>query len=124
MALRHWSEGCHESVLSTVSVRSTPAGANRPPISVDGGAANSQFPIITGIDVSRLTYLRGDSKLENGELILEVNNKRVAGLTKSDVERWVRYCWLKAGSVTIRSVKPGRLPPPFAQFAIVSDLFC
>jgi len=52
-------------------------------LNIEGGAESGLFPLIGEIRQERINYRSG--KLQQGELVLEVNRKRVAGMIKRDV---------------------------------------
>ena len=73
---KHWSIKAHESLISR-----NPEGNFC--LNVEGGAENGLFPYIGVLRQERIQYQSG--KLHHGELVLEVNHKRVPGMIKKDV---------------------------------------
>uniref|UniRef100_A0A8C2IM92 Membrane-associated guanylate kinase, WW and PDZ domain-containing protein 1 n=1 Tax=Cyprinus carpio TaxID=7962 RepID=A0A8C2IM92_CYPCA len=90
MKKSHWTNRVHEVVL------------NRGPsaelgFELQGGAENGQFPVIGEMKPDR-------RNLHQDELLLEVNDTPVAGLTIRDVWAVVRHC---KDPVRLKCVKPG-----------------
>jgi len=73
---KHWSIKQHETLI----VRNSEGNFC---LNIEGGAENGSFPVIGEIRQERICYRSG--YLKQGELVLEVNHKRVAGMIKRDV---------------------------------------
>lgn len=73
---KHWSVKQHENLI----MRNSEGNFC---LNIEGGAENGLFPLIGEIRQERICYRSG--KLQPGELVLEVNRKRVAGMIKRDV---------------------------------------
>ena len=73
---KHWSIKAHESLISRNSEGNFC-------LNVEGGAENGLFPFIGDLRQDRIHYQSG--KLHHGEIVLEVNHKRVPGMIKKDV---------------------------------------
>uniref|UniRef100_A0A8C1RCI1 Membrane-associated guanylate kinase, WW and PDZ domain-containing protein 1 n=1 Tax=Cyprinus carpio TaxID=7962 RepID=A0A8C1RCI1_CYPCA len=86
----HWTNRVHEVVLS----RGPSAELG---FELQGGAENGQFPVIGEMKPDR-------RNLHQDELLLEVNDTPVAGLTIRDVWAVVRHC---KDPVRLKCVKPG-----------------
>ncbi|XP_026087207.1 membrane-associated guanylate kinase, WW and PDZ domain-containing protein 2-like isoform X5 [Carassius auratus] len=86
----HWTNRVHEVVLSR-----GPSGELG--FELQGGAENGQFPVIGAVKPDR-------GKLHQDELLLEVNDTPVAGLTIRDVWAVVRHC---KDPVRLKCVKQG-----------------
>ncbi|XP_058629732.1 membrane-associated guanylate kinase, WW and PDZ domain-containing protein 2a isoform X4 [Onychostoma macrolepis] len=86
----HWTNRVHEVVLSR-----GPSGDLG--FELQGGAENGQFPVIGEVKPDR-------GKLHQDELLLEVNDTPVAGLTIRDVWAVVRHC---KDPVRLKCVKQG-----------------
>ncbi|XP_073802446.1 membrane-associated guanylate kinase, WW and PDZ domain-containing protein 2a isoform X3 [Danio rerio] len=86
----HWTNRVHEVVLSR-----GPSGDLG--FELQGGAENGQFPVIGEVKPDR-------RKLQQDELLLEVNDTPVAGLTIRDVWAVVRHC---KDPVRFKCVKQG-----------------
>lgn len=87
----HWTNRVHEIVLSR-----GPSGDLG--FKLQGGAENGQFPVIGEVKPDR-------GKLLQDELLLEVNDTPVAGLTIRDVWAVVRHC---KDPVRLKCVKQGK----------------
>ncbi len=99
---QHWAEGIHDTVLSVTA-------NSDPPLTTAGGAADGLFVFIGGLEVSKLTYLRGDEQLQTEELILELQGKKISGLTSGDVESWLSSLCRTGGPISLRTVRPGKI---------------
>lgn len=93
----HWSNKVHESVLG--SSEEGPLG-----LELRGGAEHGQFPVVGA----------AGGHLGPDELLLEVNDTPVAGLTSRDVHAVVRH---SKEPVRLKCVKQG-------ERALKSGLFC
>ncbi|XP_055045577.2 membrane-associated guanylate kinase, WW and PDZ domain-containing protein 2a isoform X7 [Misgurnus anguillicaudatus] len=86
----HWTNRVHEVVLSR-------GLSGKLGFELQGGAENGQFPVIGEVKLDRV-------KLNQDELLLEVNEIPVAGLTIRDVWAVVRHC---KDPVRLKCVKQG-----------------
>ncbi|XP_073670053.1 membrane-associated guanylate kinase, WW and PDZ domain-containing protein 2a isoform X14 [Paramisgurnus dabryanus] len=86
----HWTNRVHEVVLSR-------GLTGKLGFELQGGAENGQFPVIGEVKLDRV-------KLNQDELLLEVNDIPVAGLTIRDVWAVVRHC---KDPVRLKCVKQG-----------------
>uniref|UniRef100_A0A9J8DI86 Membrane-associated guanylate kinase, WW and PDZ domain-containing protein 1 n=1 Tax=Cyprinus carpio carpio TaxID=630221 RepID=A0A9J8DI86_CYPCA len=91
----HWTNRVHEVVLS----RGLSGDLG---FELQGGAENGQFPVIGEVKPAR-------GKLHQDELLLEVNDTPVAGLTIRDVWAVVRHC---RDPVRLKCVKQGTTRQP------------
>ena len=73
---KHWSVRAHESLIRRNS-------EGHFCLNVEGGAEMGLMAFIGDIRQERVHYQTG--RLSAGELLLEVNNKRVPGMIKKDV---------------------------------------
>uniref|UniRef100_A0A8C0BYP5 PDZ domain-containing protein n=1 Tax=Buteo japonicus TaxID=224669 RepID=A0A8C0BYP5_9AVES len=80
----HWTSRVHEIVI----VRN-PEGQLG--FELKGGAENGQFPYLGEVKPGKVAY-EGGSKLVPEELLLEVNETPVAGLTIRDVLAVIKHC--------------------------------
>nr|KAF6338288.1 membrane associated guanylate kinase, WW and PDZ domain containing 2 [Pipistrellus kuhlii] len=80
----HWTSKVHESVIGR-----NPEGQLG--FELKGGAENGQFPYLGEVKPGQVAYESG-SKLVAEELLLEVNETPVAGLTIRDVLAVIRHC--------------------------------
>ncbi|KAI6661208.1 cysteine proteinase 1-like isoform X1 [Oopsacas minuta] len=90
---KHWTQKLHESIIRR-------DGNNQFHLEIDGGASQGLFPLIISADQSRINYESG--KVLPGELLLEVNNKRVAGMTARDVTSLMRRA---TDPISLKTVK-------------------
>ncbi|XP_029901676.1 membrane-associated guanylate kinase, WW and PDZ domain-containing protein 2a isoform X2 [Myripristis murdjan] len=91
----HWTNKVHESVLC----RNEEGELG---LELKGGAENGQFPVIGELLPGRAVCHSG--KLLQDELLLEVNDTPVAGLTTRDVHAVVKHC---KDPVRLKCVKQG-----------------
>ncbi|KAK0142972.1 Membrane-associated guanylate kinase, WW and PDZ domain-containing protein 2 [Merluccius polli] len=80
----HWTNKVHESVLCRDA-------EGELGFRLRGGAENGQFPVIGEVAAGRETRQTGGT-LSQHQLLLEVNETPVAGLTTRDVHAVVRHC--------------------------------
>lgn len=86
----HWTNRVHEVVLSR-------GASGKLGFELEGGAENGQFPVIGEVKLDRV-------KLNQDELLLEVNDTPVAGLTVRDVWAVIRH---GKDPVRLKCVKQG-----------------
>lgn len=91
----HWTNKVHESVLC----RNEEGELG---LELKGGAENGQFPVIGELPPGRAVCNSG--KLYQDELLLEVNDTPVAGLTTRDVHAVVKH---SKDPVRVKCVKQG-----------------
>ncbi|XP_030623627.1 membrane-associated guanylate kinase, WW and PDZ domain-containing protein 2a [Chanos chanos] len=91
----HWTNKVHEIVFSRDK-------EGKLGFELKGGAENGQFPFIGEVRVGQVACHSG--KLSQDELLLEVNDTPVAGLTIRDVLAVVRHC---KDPVRLKCVKQG-----------------
>nr|XP_020840152.1 membrane-associated guanylate kinase, WW and PDZ domain-containing protein 2 isoform X5 [Phascolarctos cinereus] len=92
----HWTSKVHESVI----------GRNQEGqlgFELKGGAENGQFPYLGEVKPGKVAYESG-SKLVPEELLLEVNETPVAGLTIRDVLAVIKHC---KDPIRLKCVKQG-----------------
>uniref|UniRef100_A0A8C9MAE5 Membrane associated guanylate kinase, WW and PDZ domain containing 2 n=1 Tax=Panthera tigris altaica TaxID=74533 RepID=A0A8C9MAE5_PANTA len=80
----HWTSKVHESVIG----RDLEGQLG---FELKGGAENGQFPYLGEVKPGKVAYESG-SKLVSEELLLEVNETPVAGLTIRDVLAVIKHC--------------------------------
>uniref|UniRef100_A0A8C4VT44 PDZ domain-containing protein n=1 Tax=Gopherus evgoodei TaxID=1825980 RepID=A0A8C4VT44_9SAUR len=93
----HWTSRVHEIVL----------GRNQEGqlgFELKGGAENGQFPYLGEVKPGKVAYESG-SKLVPEELLLEVNETPVAGLTIRDVLAVIKHC---KDPIRLKCVKQGK----------------
>lgn len=97
----HWTSRVHEIVI----VRN-PEGQLG--FELKGGAENGQFPYLGEVKPGKVAY-EGGSKLVPEELLLEVNETPVAGLTIRDVLAVIKHC---KDPIRLKCVKQGKAAAP------------
>ncbi|KAM6419990.1 membrane-associated guanylate kinase, WW and PDZ domain-containing protein 2 isoform 7-T7 [Pluvialis apricaria] len=92
----HWTSRVHEIVI----VRNAEGQLG---FELKGGAENGQFPYLGEVKPGKVAY-EGGSKLVPEELLLEVNETPVAGLTIRDVLAVIKHC---KDPIRLKCVKQG-----------------
>ncbi|XP_062437438.1 membrane-associated guanylate kinase, WW and PDZ domain-containing protein 2 isoform X6 [Rhea pennata] len=92
----HWTSRVHEIVI----VRNQEGQLG---FELKGGAENGQFPYLGEVKPGKVAY-EGGSKLVPEELLLEVNETPVAGLTIRDVLAVIKHC---KDPIRLKCVKQG-----------------
>lgn len=95
----HWTNRVHEIVLSKDL-------EGELGFELRGGAENAQFPYIGEVRMGKAVVTNQSGKLSQDELLLEVNDTPVAGLTIRDVLAVVRH---SKDPVRLKCVKQGEL---------------
>ena len=93
---KHWSIRAHESLVSRNN-------DGHFCLNVEGGAEQGLFPLIGELKQDRINYKMG--KLYQGELILEVNHKRVPGMIKKDVIALIKRSADPVSLITVKQSK-------------------
>ncbi|XP_074490263.1 membrane-associated guanylate kinase, WW and PDZ domain-containing protein 2 isoform X2 [Sebastes fasciatus] len=93
----HWTNKVHEAVVSRGPGPDAELG-----FELRGGAENGQFPVYGELKPGKGLIQSG--KLNQDELLLEVNNMPVAGLTTRDVLAVIKHC---KDPVRLKCVKQG-----------------
>jgi len=93
---KHWSVKAHESLIRRNS-------EGHFCLNVEGGAEVGLMPFIGDIRQERIHYQTG--RLASGELLLEVNNKRVPGMIKKDVIALIKRSADPVSLVTVKQSK-------------------
>lgn len=93
----HWTNKVHETVLS----RGKEGDLG---FDLKGGAENGQFPFFGEVKQGKVAIQTG--KLSQDELLLEVNDTPVAGLTLRDVLAVIKHC---KDPVRLKCVKQGEV---------------
>lgn len=93
----HWTNKVHEAVI-------TRGKDGELGFELKGGAENGQFPYFG--EVKQGKGLIQSGKLAQDELLLEVNNMPVAGLTTRDVLAVIKHC---KDPVRLKCVKQGEI---------------
>lgn len=93
---KHWSIKQHESLI----MRNNEGNFC---LNIEGGAENGFFPLVGEIRQERISYRSG--KFQQGELVLEVNRKRVAGMIKRDVIALIKRSADPLSLITVKQSK-------------------
>uniref|UniRef100_H3B4C9 PDZ domain-containing protein n=1 Tax=Latimeria chalumnae TaxID=7897 RepID=H3B4C9_LATCH len=92
----HWTSKVHESVICRTA-------EGELGLEVGGGAENGQFPFLGELRPDKVVQQSG--KLVQDELLLEVNDTPVAGLTIRDVLAVIKHC---KDPIRLKCVKQGK----------------
>ena len=103
---RHWSIKCHEALV----FRNHEGNFC---LNIEGGAEDGYFPMIGDIKQEKIKYHSG--KVYPGELILEINKKRIPGMIRRDVISLIRRSTEPLSLVT---VKQSECQPPYDECAV------
>lgn len=95
---KHWSVKAHETLI-----RRNAEGNFC--LNIEGGAENGLMCFIGDIRQDRIHYQSG--KLSPGEILLEVNGKRVVGMIKKDVIALIKRSADPVSLVTVKQSKKG-----------------
>ncbi|XP_076824351.1 membrane-associated guanylate kinase, WW and PDZ domain-containing protein 3-like isoform X2 [Clavelina lepadiformis] len=100
---KHWSDRVHESVVS----RNKSGQLN---LVIKGGAEEIKFPYFGSVKQEKVIYHSG--KIQDGEILLEVNDQSVVGLTLYDLNNLikqardpVRFKTVKEGQTLVKDLK-------------------
>ena len=90
---KHWSIRAHETLISRNK-------EGHFCLNVEGGAEVGLIPYIGELRQDKITYRSG--RLQAGELVLEVNHKRVPGMIKKDVIALIKRSSDPVSLVTVK----------------------
>ncbi|XP_078487126.1 membrane-associated guanylate kinase, WW and PDZ domain-containing protein 3 isoform X2 [Ciona intestinalis] len=93
---KHWSDRVHESVVS----RNKTGQLN---LVIKGGAEEIRFPFFGPVKQEKVIYHSG--KIHDGEILLEVNDQAVVGLTLYDLNNLIKQA---RDPVRFKTVKEGQ----------------
>lgn len=94
-----WKNRCREAVVTVAS-----NGILNLPIL--GGSDNGEFAYLGYLQQDKIHYVKG--KLEDGDLLLEVQGQKVVGYTQRDVVAWLNHCCRNGNPVVLRVVDAGK----------------
>ena len=104
--IKHWSHTCHETILSS-NDKTHPIQ-----LSLQGGADNGQF-VYLNESISLLknnqtsfTIVKG-GKIDLEEILLEIDQRKVAGCTLADVQILIETFSLNGKQLKMKTVKSG-----------------
>lgn len=104
--IKHWSQTCHETILSS-NDKNHPIQLN-----LQGGADNGQF-VYLNESISLLknnqttfTIVKG-GKIDLEEILLEIDQRKVAGCTLADVHALIETLSLNGKQLKLKTVKSG-----------------
>ena len=104
--IKHWSQTCHETILSS-NDHHHPIRLN-----LSGGADNGQFVYLNEAisllksNQTLFAIIKG-GKIEFDEILLEVDQHKIAGCTLADVHKLIETFSSNGKQIKLKSVKSG-----------------
>lgn len=74
--------------------------------SIEGGSDNGEFAYVSQVVQSKINYRSG--KLNEGDIVLEVQGQKVAGYTQRDVVAWLNHCCKNGNPVVLKTIQSGK----------------
>ncbi|KAK7791492.1 hypothetical protein R5R35_008847 [Gryllus longicercus] len=103
----HWRQGVRETVLTARSDGSLN-------FSIHGGSDNGEFAYLSDIIQNKVNYVSG--KLNDGDVVLEIQGQKVAGYTQRDVVAWLNHCCRNGNPVVLKTVDASSITKNLRQF--------
>lgn len=97
-AAEHWRQGVRETVITA-----RPDGSLN--FSVHGGSDKGEFAYVSHIVQNKVHYVSG--KLNEEDILLEIQGQKVAGYTQRDVVAWLNHCCRNGNPVVLKTVDAG-----------------
>lgn len=97
-AAEHWRQGVREIVITA-----RPDGSLN--FSVHGGSDKGEFAYVSHIVQNKVNYVSG--KLNEEDILLEIQGQKVAGYTQRDVVAWLNHCCRNGNPVVLKTVDAG-----------------
>ncbi|KAG8233310.1 hypothetical protein J437_LFUL013780 [Ladona fulva] len=98
-AAAHWRQGVRETVITTGHDGSLN-------LSIRGGSDNGEFAYVCDIFQNKVKYVSG--KLQEEDVLLEIQGQKVAGYTQRDVVAWLNHCCRNGNPVVLKTVAAGK----------------
>ncbi|KRX92729.1 Membrane-associated guanylate kinase, WW and PDZ domain-containing protein 2 [Trichinella pseudospiralis] len=105
----HWSALICDVVLSFVP-------QEKCPFVVTGGSENGFLLSVAHLRSERLTYLTGEQRLQNDDVLLEARGRKLSGLTSYDAQKWLDHCCERGGPVAVKFLRPGHIVSDLRRF--------
>ncbi|KRZ56119.1 Membrane-associated guanylate kinase, WW and PDZ domain-containing protein 2 [Trichinella nativa] len=105
----HWSAQICDVVLSFVP-------QEKCPFLVTGGSENGFLLSVAHLRSERLTYLTGEQRLQNDDVLLEARGRKLSGLTSYDAQKWLDHCCERGGPVAVKFLRPGHIVSDLRRF--------
>ncbi|XP_069694002.1 membrane-associated guanylate kinase, WW and PDZ domain-containing protein 1 isoform X2 [Periplaneta americana] len=106
-AAEHWRQGVRETVITA-----RPDGSLN--FSVHGGSDNGEFAYVSHIVQNKVNYVSG--KLNEEDILLEIQGQKVAGYTQRDVVAWLNHCCRNGNPVVLKTVDASAITKDLRQF--------
>lgn len=74
---------------------------------IDGGSDNGLFPYLGAIQQDKINYIESGKRLEEGDILLEIQCQKVAGYTQRDVIAWLNHCCRNSAPVSVKTARKG-----------------
>lgn len=103
----HWRQGIREIVLTA----RTDGSLN---FTIQGGSDNGEFAYLSDIIQNNVNYVSG--KLNEGDVVLEIQGQKVAGYTERDVVAWLNHCCRNGNPVVLKTVEASSITRNLRQF--------
>lgn len=120
LPIKHWSQTCHETILIS--------NDNNYPIELPltGGADNGQFVYFTE-SISLLknktsTNIIKGGKIDVDEIILNIDEHKVAGCTLTDVQALIETLSINGKQIILKTVRSGMYVFLFFSYVHMDDL--
>jgi len=94
----HWRQGVRETVITA-----RPDGSLN--FSVFGGSDRGEFTYVSHIVQNKVNYVSG--KLNEEDILLEIQGQKVAGYTQRDVVAWLNHCCRNGNPVVLKTIDAG-----------------
>jgi len=98
----HWRQGVREIVITA-----RPDGGLN--FSVYGGSDRGEFAYVSHIVQNKVNYVSG--KLNEEDILLEIQGQKVAGYTQRDVVAWLNHCCRNGNPVVLKTIDAGEYEP-------------
>ncbi|KAL1242647.1 WW and PDZ domain-containing protein,Membrane-associated guanylate kinase [Trichinella spiralis] len=86
------------------------------PFVVTGGSENGFLLSVAHLRSERLTYLTGEQRLQNDDVLLEARGRKLSGLTSYDAQKWLDHCCERGGPVAVKFLRPGHIVSDLRRF--------
>lgn len=74
---------------------------------IEGGSDNGEFAHVSNIVQNKVNYSSG--RLQEGDVITEIQGQKVAGYTQRDVVAWLNHCCKNGLPVTVNTIPAGEI---------------
>jgi hypothetical protein len=89
---------------------------------VHGGSDKGEFAYASHIVQNKVNYVSG--KLNEEDILLEIQGQKVAGYTQRDVVAWLNHCCRNGNPVVLKTVDGGEYASAGAVLVVERLVFC